>query len=304
MYPRTFLILALLLTIAASSTNSDDHGARGESVDRAIKISSISNTSPMQEERFILPLLKKKSTVIMPETTAEIVSVATLNNNRIHAQFHAANRHPIASITKLMTAIVAKEQLNGTTPITIQEEDVATEGPAGDFAINEIFSVDDLIKAMLAVSSNDAAAAIARTVGTQKFVDAMQRKARELEMDNTTFFDPHGLSSLNQSTAEDLQALMVVLRRDHDDLLRITRAKSVTITDQRNQQFRMLKNINEFAGTNKFEGGKTGYTDEARGNLMSLFTIDNEPVLITVLGSSDRFGDTRMLYDWAERMLK
>lgn len=304
MYPRVFLLLALIFAISSGSIGNDDDATREKKFEQTIKISSVPNVSLIQQERFVVPVLEQIAMLPAPETTAAIVSVITLGNNRIQLQFHERDRHPIASITKLMTAIIAEELIGGETRITMQEDDVATEGPAGDFAINEIYSINDLIKAMLAVSANDAATAMARTVGTKKFVDAMQQKARALRMENTTFFDPTGLSPLNQSTAEDLRALMVTIRRDHQNLLRMTRAASVTIMNQRDGQFRVLKNINEFAGREEFEGGKTGYTEEARGNLVSLFTIDNEQLLMIVLGSSDRFGDTRTLYDWAKKVLQ
>ncbi len=304
-YPRVFILLALVVTAVTGITgDNEERTARGTSLEHALKISSIPNNSPIQTQKSIVPLQTQKIQEKTPEITAEIMSVATVDNHRLRSEFRAQYRHPIASITKLMTAIVAEKLLDNAKRITIEENDVAAEGPAGNFTAGEIFSVEDLIKAMLVVSSNDAATALAREIGTKTFVDIMQQTAREFGMDNTVFFDPTGLSSLNQSTAEDLEKLINNLRTHHEHLLRTTRATTATILDERNRQFRILNNINEFAGINGFLGGKTGYTDEARGNLISLFMIKNEQVLITVLGSNNRFADTRKLYDWSKKMLE
>ncbi len=305
MYTRAFLLLTLAMGVTAAWTEHDAIQTNKKSFEQELKISSIGYKKTMTEtkQKVAQPNPYFIATSI-PETTAEIISVVTLETNNALVQFREKNRHPIASITKFMTAIIAERLIEKNTRIVIEEEDTETEGPAGNFAAGEIFSVDDLIKVMLVVSSNDAATALARVIGAKKFVDAMQQTARSLGMENTTFFDPTGLSSLNQSTAEDLAILVNDMSKNHENLLRITRAASATIIEQRSGQFRILRNINEFAEVDGFEGGKTGYTDEARGNLISLFRVGEHKLLIAILGSNDRFGDTRKLYDWAKTMLQ
>lgn len=208
-------------------------------------------------------------------------------------------RWPLASITKLMTALVVRENLDLGQPVRISEKVALEEGVAGGFSSGEVFSVGDLLKAMLAVSSNDAAAALADfyfEIKGESIIAAMNRKAEELGMSYTTFADASGLSVLNQSTADDLGSLARYLLASRPEILAITRQSEVEITDLRSKIKRRLRNINEFAGDPNFLGGKTGFTDEANGNLLSIFFNNGQPVLVIVFGTEDRFGETRKIY--------
>lgn len=212
-------------------------------------------------------------------------------------------RHPLASLTKLMTVVVAMENIGAEKIVTITDEDILAEGDAGGFKSGETFSVRDLVAAILLSSSNDAADTLARFYGVKSFVDAMQQKAAGLGMTNTSFFDPSGLSSLNQSTVLDLITFMRALRAEHPDILALSNTKERAIIEQSSGKPRVIKNINAFAGTSDFRGGKTGYTPEAHGNLISLFNTSGRMLLIIVLGTDDRFGETKLLYDWAKPRL-
>lgn len=211
-------------------------------------------------------------------------------------------RHPLASLAKLMTAVIAEEHIGFEKLITVSDADVLAEGDAGDFKSGEVFTARDLVAAMLLSSSNDAADALARFYGVKSFVDAMQQRAAELGMTNTSFFDPSGLSSLNQSTILDLVTFMRALRAEHPDILALSNTKERAIIEQSSGIARVIKNINVFAGTSDFRGGKTGYTPEAHGNLISLFNVGGRTLLVIVLGTDDRFGETKLLYDWAKQL--
>lgn len=200
-------------------------------------------------------------------------------------------RWPIASLTKLMTAAIAAEKLPASQKIIFNDKIIATEGNAGGFRTGEVFLVFDLIKALMSVSSNDAAMALAEFYGYQEFINAMQLKAADLGMRNTTLFDPTGLSFLNQSTIADLEKLVNYVFSRYPEIFQISRQPKVIIGGNR-----QLLNINELAGEKNFIGGKTGFTDDANGNLISLFKDSSgETILIIVLGTDDRFGETRKL---------
>jgi D-alanyl-D-alanine carboxypeptidase len=206
-------------------------------------------------------------------------------------------RWPIASITKLMTAIVASEQGLLTKTITFTDVMTAAEGDAGKFKTGDTMSGNDILKGMLLVSSNDAAEAFAQTYGRDAFIGLMNDKAKALRMMDTTYLDPSGLSARNQSTPDDLYKLMGYLQSEHPELLAITRQKKTVITELVTKRRRTIANIDEFAGQIGFLGGKTGYITEAEGNgnLVTLFTKNGQPFVIVVLGSPDRFGETRTL---------
>lgn len=220
-----------------------------------------------------------------------------LINQHVYLSYNSYAKWPIASITKLMTALVAIEKVGVNKEIEISEEAVKTEGVSGDFKAGEIFTVSDLIKAMLVVSSNDAAAAIAEFYGKENFVAEMNKKAEVLNMSDTHFEDPTGLSPLNQSTIGDLEKLVMYLWQNNRDLFDISRSKQVVITEQNSKINRVLNNINYFAGRSEFLGGKTGYIDEAGGNLVAVFNNYGRPLLIIVFGADDRFAETEKIYN-------
>ncbi len=234
--------------------------------------------------------------------------------------YRANARWPLASVTKLTTAAVALDALGPAAIITISPEAVATEGQAGNLKVDERYSVIDLVRMMLTVSSNDAAIALAEAYDkkqlgseayeqelnkTALFTKAMQEKARAIGMPETYYGDPSGLSVVNQSVVTDLNTLLNYVAANHPEILTITRSKTNTVA-RRNKSGTIVErysvtNINKLAGQADFLGGKTGETDEAGGNLISLFSYNGKKYVIIVLGASDaqsRFTETEKLYDW------
>jgi len=240
-----------------------------------------------------------------PATTpiTEVLNISaagayTLDGSELYS-LRADKRWPIASITKLMTAVTAdKLYLSGEVEnyelITITEEMVATEGASGGLMVNEIFRADDLVVAMMLVSSNDAAAALAIHYGEEAFVDEMNKFAASLGMIDTNLVDSTGLSVQNLSTVEDLRRLAKFVFEEQPYIFNISRKQSDSIVDRVRSTRKKLSNINTFAGIDEFLGGKTGSTPEAEGNLISIFKVSGrvDPVIIIVLGTDDRFGET------------
>lgn len=228
---------------------------------------------------------------------ATIWGVYSLRGER-HAGNGEDKKWPIASITKLMTALVARE-IPSQEKITITEEVVAIEdiGTSGGFKAGEIFSRYDLEEAALILSSNIAAEAIATHYGRERFIDTMNSFASRLGMANTYFEDPTGLSFKDQSTAEDLNKLILYIYNNAPEILKLTRAQSAGIHDYKSGKSRKISNINLFAGRPGFIGGKTGTTPESVGNLVSVFTKDNGASgrVIILLGSEDRYNETETL---------
>ena len=229
------------------------------------------------------------------DAKAVLVKYQNPSTGSVVFEINLKKRWPIASLSKLMTSVIAAEKLDWNREVVMSEKAVDSDGIAGGFGIGEVFSVGDLIKAMLTVSSNDAAVAIAETLGENEFVDAMQSKASELRMLQTTYLEPSGLSFVNQSTASDLAKLVDYIYQNHPELLEISRQKETTIMELKTKRARTLININHFAGQPDFIGGKTGYIDEAGKNLASLFNINGRIFLIVVLGSDDAFKMTNKL---------
>lgn len=208
--------------------------------------------------------------------------------------WETTKRWPIASIAKLMTAVVVSEKMQATDVVEITSDMLVAPGDS-DFIKGQKYKVSDLTKAMLVLSSNDATYALAIYYGQANFVAAMNQKARDLRMNDTYYVDPAGLSAQNQSTVNDLVILAGYIRGYHPDIFSETKKTKDTITEVKTRKRRTLTSINEFAGRKDFLGGKTGTTPEAGENLLSIFNIAGEAKIIIVLGDTDRYVETQKI---------
>ncbi len=224
-------------------------------------------------------------TVLPPTVSAFAAQVSDLRSGEVLFQSNASSQWSLASLTKLMTAVIALENLSDDVSYTASFRAVATEGAAGFLVAGRKYSLSELLRSMLVFSSNDAAVVLAEAQGTDKFIDLMNEKARALKMDGTRFFDSSGLSPLNQSSAEDLRKLMAYVFRNLPQIFLISRENIQGAT-------------HPFVADPDFLGGKTGFIDESGGNLISLFNYADRPLLIIILGSKQRAEDTQILKDW------
>lgn len=231
---------------------------------------------------------------IVEEVSVSAAGAYALTGEELYS-FRADKRWPIASITKLMTALIASEEFESNEVITITEKAIVTEGNSG-FAVGEKYYAEDLIEAMLLISSNDAATALAIHYGEDAFIDRMNERAGELGMTNTSFRDPTGLSFQNLSSVEDLRKLALYIWENDPQIFRTTTQKTGMLTEVQTGRRKTVENINTFAGRGDFLGGKTGRIPEAEGNLLSIFKTQNrEPTIIVVLGTKDRFKETEAI---------
>lgn len=239
--------------------------------------------------------------------TAKAVVVKDLNTGKIIFQKNAGNALPIASITKIMTAVVATEHIeSGSSTVSIVPESARTGD--GEYLENgSRFKFKKLRDYMLVSSSNDGAAAIAiatqRIDRTNSFVDKMNFKAKEIGMNQTRFLNETGLDENNQTagafgSADDVAKLMEYTLVNHPDILEATRESVFYITSETGQYY-TATNTNQTS--DKFPsliGSKTGFTDISGGNLV--VAVDpslNRPIIIVILGSTleGRFSDAEKI---------
>ncbi|MDO8504729.1 MAG: serine hydrolase, partial [Candidatus Liptonbacteria bacterium] len=166
------------------------------------------------------------------------------------------------------------------------------------FAVGESYRIRDLLKAMLVASRNTAANALARAYGYDKFIAEMNAKAKGWGMDNSNFSDPSGLSVSNQSTANDLLKMIRGVTLERPDIWKTTENAKISIKELASGKVKNFTSTNQFVNRKDFFGGKTGYTPEADGNLITVFLYQKRTVGIIVLGSADRFGDSEKLFNW------
>ncbi|MBI2035532.1 MAG: D-alanyl-D-alanine carboxypeptidase [Candidatus Liptonbacteria bacterium] len=274
-----------------------------EPKDVSIPQKSASPTSSPKQVDEAVEKAAKEPRINYPILNAAAFLVADLERKDNISEFKANQRWPIASITKLMTALVALQNIPSEEKITITDYALSTEGPAGDFKLGEIFTLLDLVKALIVSSSNDAAAAIQDFYGRGKFISIMNERARALNMLNTNFNEPSGLSAINQSTANDLKILVNYIYENQRNILDISTEKEISILDLNSNSSRILRNINLFAGDPDFLGGKTGFINESGGNLVAVFLRSRRPIITVVLGAGDRFEETKKLMRWLDDTL-
>lgn len=242
-----------------------------------------------------------KANALMDDLDVQAALIKNLGSDFPVFELNPDKRWPIASLTKLMASVVAAEKIGVDEKAAISKQAVASDGLNGNFKTGEIFTVADLIKAMMTVSSNDAAAATAEMVGEKEFVDEMQKKTAEMKMFNTTFLEPTGLSFVNQSTVSDISKLMAYIYFKQPKILEISRQKETEIMELNSNRKRKISNINHFAGAPDFLGGKTGYIEEARRNMTAVFDIGGQPILTVVFGANDAFKETEKLKNFIEK---
>ena len=234
-----------------------------------------------------------------PKILSGAALILDLKSGEIYFDLNSLKRWPIASLTKLMTAVVSSKNLNPQAVVTLTEADFAIPPNNGNLLkVGDRYTVRDLIKVMLVSSSNESAEALAGFYGRANFISQMNSEARKWDMLETYFNDPTGLSVSNQSTIRDIQKLVEQIYENFPDIFSITRNRTIAVKELGSGNEWLSSSTNNFSGRPDFLGGKTGYTDEANGNLVSLFSHASRPILVVVLGSSERFLESEKLINW------
>lgn len=205
-----------------------------------------------------------------------------------------------ASTTKIITALVALDVYKLDQIIKIPAG-VRVDGQKIGLYEGELMSVENLLKALLIYSANDSAEALAKAYpfGREAFVNLMNIKAHELNMKNTNFYNPAGLDGDAQySTAKDLVRAVEIATKN-PVFMNIVGTKEIEISDVNKMNKYKLKNINKLLWeVEGVKGIKTGWTENARENLVTYIERDGHTIIIALLGSSDRFGETKELINW------
>src|SRR3989344_920586 len=243
-----------------------------------------------------------KNEKLKPKVGALAFVVGDLDTGELILAKNIDRKLPIASVSKLMTAVIssdmAEENKGGT--VKISKQALNTEGRNGNFVLNEKIKEGDILYPLLLESSNDAAEAIALHFTRDTFLQKMNEKAAELGLTNTSFEDPSGLSPLKQSTSVDLFKLAQYMKKTKSGLLEITKSKSFKAG------FHTWFNNNQFLSDEGYEGGKSGYTDKALQTGVALFNLPlgkdmNRSIGITLLGSKDRRKDVENIVKYLKQ---
>ncbi len=281
-------------------------------------VSSVREEHPSGSERTTtLELPDSVSTVVLsvPEDiplTADAAFVWDVKSQRVIFEKNADEVLPLASITKLMTALVAYELLEMGSDVTIPGNATKQDSPSG-LSGGERFAASKLSALALIASSNDAAYSLGSAAGERlgdaeavtQFVAAMNIRAEELGFEHLRFYNTTGLDisateAGGYGTAREVTYLLEYLIQHYPELVYTTTQAETTVQNTAGETHD-AENTNLLVGQiPNILASKTGYTDLAGGNLTVAFDMGyDRPIIVTVLSSSrnDRFSDVARLVD-------
>ncbi|MEK7164261.1 MAG: D-alanyl-D-alanine carboxypeptidase family protein [Patescibacteria group bacterium] len=286
--PKTdvFIIFVVALTVYIVSTYRDYSFGWIKPLQKT-EVQFLVSARPIPKSNFSNPQVSARHIFVMDRASKTV-----LWNNRAEEVIFPA------STTKMMTALVALDAFS-----LDRQIEVTREYPLGQyvgFKQGDKLTVDQLLYALLIQSGNDAAEILAENFegGRPAFIAAMNEKAKGLRLFKTHFVNPSGLDEYGQqSSAIDL-ARLADLAMEKYEFAKIVAMENAVITTEGQDQY-IVKNVNELLGkVSGVLGVKTGYTVGAGQSLVTLVNRDGHEVILSVLGSDDRFSDTKKLIDW------
>lgn len=238
----------------------------------------------------------------VPDIDVPQYFVADISNGAVLASNDLHGKAPIASLTKLMTALVAAEELQLDDRVFVTSPSFVTS-LIPRLSNRSSVSMYSLLQLLLVESSNEAAEVIASQMERDEFIAAMNTKARQIGMLNTTFTDPSGLDAGNISTAGDLYRLTEYIYTNRQFIFDMTRNKT-TSGVYIGGDFAGLVNFNEIEDVTGFVGGKVGETTAAGQTSISLHELEiagsTRTVVVIILGSQSRTADVQTLVNFVE----
>ncbi len=252
----------------------------------------------------------RRATVPAFQPNAEAVAISYLpSGGEKSKELFSHNAHeqrPIASLSKLMTAVVAVEQYSLEQPATI---DRLLKEDNGQLKRGDVFTVEDLLHLLLIPSYNTPAYTLSTIMERDAFIGRMNTTAQQLHMDETAFADASGLDpdrpngALNKSSADDVNTLLREVRA-HPTIVDIMNTTKTKLYSRDNLTPYTIENTNELLGHDpRVIIGKTGWTPKARGCLAVIARAPGGDgrFLAVVLGAENRFSEMTRLLDWAEK---
>lgn len=229
-----------------------------------------------------------EAAVLMEEDTKRVLVSKNMNKKKL-----------IASTTKIMTAVLAIESGKMNKTIKVTDKVLEAYGSNIYLSIGEKMKLEDMVYGLMMQSGNDAALMISEYLGgEEKFVEKMNKKAKEIGMKNTVFTNPHGLDekSENYSTAYDMALLMRYA--NSDSLFRkITCCKKHTV--KTSDKTYAWSNKNKLLYTYKYTtGGKTGFTKKARRTLVTSASKNDLNLIVVTLNDGNDFQNHKELYEY------
>ncbi len=254
-------------------------------------------TSPTNLHTLPIPVVKNQ--LINPDLTAEGAYIVDAPSFTPVYERNSKSEFFPASTTKIVTALVAADVFDLDKVVIIRR--AVSEGQTMGLVVGEKITVENLLYGTLVHSGNDAAYALADAYGYDGFVNLMNKKAESLHMTHTHFKNPAGLDNVEQITTPFDLALAARELLKNKLLSKIVSTRDITVSDNDFIYFHRLSNVNKLLGEVHGIGGlKTGYTESAGENLVSLYKKNDHEFIIVILRSKDRFADTKAAVKWID----
>ncbi len=257
--------------------------------------------------------VKKRTAEVRQGVQAKAVYCVNLTSQKTLVAHNPDQQLPIASLTKLVTAMVVLEKMPLHRKVRVPEQIRKVPKSIADLKPGDMVSVSDLLHGLLIASANDCAETLAAAYpgGRKAFIGAMNRKARSMGVQQTVFHTPSGLDEKivtkkdgkkvvqvrsNVSTAREM-ARIARIAFENKTIRAICLKRHYRLASTLSKQGYEVKNTNKLLTDSlPVQGGKTGFTVRAGHCLASKFTPRGSVLLIVVLGSPDQFRDTRLVY--------
>lgn len=248
-----------------------------------------------------------------PEMRSESYLAQMIGDESPLLEHEGSRRMRPASLTKILTSLLATEELDSKAPVVFSTYAKATGEKESHVQAGEAFIRDDAIRFAIIESANDAAAALAEAIGRKRgafsfedaailFTQAANQKAHILGMTGSQFKNPTGLDDENHfTTARDLFRLVSYIWENHREIWDFSRVSDADIRSLHGLTYHIVATNELLSEFPALIGGKTGLTDAAKGTLILLYPVKpDRTAVIIILGSDDRFGDGRKLIHWIE----
>jgi len=240
-----------------------------------------------------------------PDLQANIASSVLLNEDKkiILYEKNLEEKTAIASLTKLMTAVVVMDNYPLDSEILVDEQMLNAWGTSGGLTLGEHVLIKDLLYIMLIESSNDAAECLASKLNRDNFMILMNEKAKKLKMRSTHFVNSSGLDedngTYNTSSAKDLTILASEIINNYPIIASILSKKEFTVVSEEGIRHHLTTTNNLLKEIPYETWGKTGYTEIANGCLILMTkTPLNDTIINIIINSNDRFGEMKNLTNW------
>ena len=232
--------------------------------------------------------------------SASSIIAMDLDNGRVLYGYNLDEKRLIASTTKIMTAIIAIENSDINKKIVVTDVIYKAFGSSIYIEVGEELTIKDLLYGLLLRSGNDASLVIAKEVfgSEEEFVYKMNEYASNLNMNNTIFYNPHGLEENdgrgNTSTVRDM-AKLTKYAMNNSIFREIVKTKKYTV--KTNYKTYVWHNKNKLLNLDYITGGKTGYTEKSRRTLVSTGSKDNINIVVVTLNDPDDWLDHKNTYE-------